>query len=330
LHKKYIKNKKESGNINCKSNDKDYKRLNILKEQKYLSYLIKYEKKEFIKYFRNIIIRIPKIEYFINDFFSQLKTVTSDNFFTEEIKNIYKEKIGCNNNDNEGDDIKLLSSKRDMNNSENNNNNDNSKAGEEAKCKKITDFFSVQQKIEIDLIENEHESKNDIYNDNEMSYSLKSEESKNDSKKGRHHHHKKGFLLFPDKNFFQKRYKIISLYEFRNKEKNREKEKNKEREKEKMKEKNKVKEKSKNSTEIINEDSNKKEFVKPIPISMKQKSSFSQTLNTTKSSNKSNETNMKIRKDFKGIKSLIESKIINFDNKTKNNSNTNINLNILQ
>ena len=63
---------------------------------------------------------------------------------------------------------------------------------------------------------------------------------------------------------------------------------------------------------------------------MKQKSSFSQSLNTTKSSNKSNETNMKIRKDFKGIKSLIESKIINFDNKTKNNSNTNINLNILQ
>ena len=32
-----------------------------------------------------------------------------------------------------------------------------------------------------------------IYNDNEMSYSLKSEESKSDSKKGRHHHHKKGF-----------------------------------------------------------------------------------------------------------------------------------------
>ena len=98
-----------------------------------------------------------------------------------------------------------------------------------------------------------------------------------------------------------------------------------------MKEKNKVKEKSKNSTEIINEDSNKKEFVKPMPISMKQKSSFSQTLNTTKSSNKSNETNMKIRKDFKGIKSLIESKIINFDNKTKNNSNNaNMSLNILQ
>lgn len=152
------------------------------------------------------------------------------------------------------------------------------------------------------MVENDNENKNFIYKENEISYSGRSEESKSDSKKGRHQCHKKGYLLFPDKIYFQNRYKIISLtfssfndisksiknkkwlYEFRNKEKN------------------KTKDKNKNLTQSINE-SNKKEFIKPITISIKKKSSFSLSLNTTERINKNSEADMKIRKVFKGIKS---------------------------
>ena len=270
LHNKYINEN------NIKDEENIYKKLNVKKEQKYLTYLLKYNKKEFLENFKEYIINMPQIDICIEEFFSQLENTINDNEFIDNIKKIFKEKKS---------EKKFLGMKREEKEKENENNIIVINSNENIKIKKITDFFNVvttpKKENEISLEENEKEEDNviDLNNSN--------------------NNYKRGFLLFPDKNYFQKRYtKIITL----NKNRIRHKSKAKKIEKEKDKEK---------EIEIIKEETNK---------------NINNNNNNKNTNNNININNISsnIQKDFKGIKSLIESKIINFDNKNNKNKPSNI------
>ena len=267
LHRKYIKNKKETNNDkdNNKNNEEEnniYKKLNTKKEEKYLLYLLNPGKNEFLDAFKSYIINMPQFELCFDDFFSQLQNCVNDNAFIDNIKKIFKEKkekkfLGLKREEKEKDNENIV----------NNNNIENNK------IKKITDFFNVvttqKNDNEISLEENEkeedgYELNNKKNNEYKINYGVK-----------------KGFLLIPDKNFFQKRYKVMTLS------------------KKRIRHKSKIKKKKKKEENINSNCINNHKSKSPI-----------------------------IQKDFKGIKSLIESKVINLDKKNqKNNKETNINNN---
>ena len=272
LHNKYINEN------NIKDEENIYKKLNVKKEQKYLTYLLKYNKKEFLENFKEYIINMPQIEICIDEFFSQLENTINDNEFIDNIKKIFKEKKN---------EKKFLGMKREEKEKENENNIIVINSNENIKIKKITDFFNIitnpKKENEISLEENEKEGDNviDLNNDNSNSNS---------------NNYKRGFLLFPDKNYFQKRYnKIITLNKNRIRHKSKSKKPNKEKDKE---------------IEIIKEGT---------------KQNINNNIKNNIKNNNINNASSNVQKDFKGIKSLIESKIINFDNKNNKNKSSNIN-----